>query len=72
MLILAEASSNHGPGTYGKASTLAAVASFVVGNAAYNPVASTAWVTFRADGSGTFTFHNATAAKPATRAIWAR
>ena len=69
MYFLAEVSPYHGPGTYGKASILAAGASFVVGNAAYNPVAATASVTFRADGSGIFTFHNATAAKPATGAI---
>jgi hypothetical protein len=68
---VAEVSPYHGPGTYGKASILAIGASFVVGNAAYNPLAATATATatFRSNGSGSFTFRNAAAAKPATGAI---
>lgn len=60
-----------GPGTYGKSSIVAVGASFIVGDAAYNPLAATATatVTFRADGSGIFTFRNAVAAKSATGTI---
>jgi hypothetical protein len=52
----------HGPGTYGKNSIVGVGASFIVGDTAYNPLAATATatVTFRADGSGIFTFRNAT------------
>ncbi|MGD0374772.1 MAG: hypothetical protein ABSB01_09365 [Streptosporangiaceae bacterium] len=68
---IAEVSPYHGPGTYGKASILAGAGSFMVGNAAYDPLAATAStsVTFRANGSGTFTFRNALAAKPATGTV---
>jgi hypothetical protein len=64
---VASVSPYHGPGTYGKASILAAGPSFVVGNATYNPLAATASasVTFRANGSGTFTFRNARPARAA-------
>jgi hypothetical protein len=60
----------HGPGTYGKTSILP-VTDFMVGEAAYNPLAvtATATVTFRANGSGIFTFRGAVAAKPASGAI---
>jgi hypothetical protein len=65
---LAEVSPYHGPGTYSKASIITIGSNFVVGSASYNPLAAsaTASVTFRANGSGAFTFHNAKAAKPAT------
>jgi hypothetical protein len=65
---IAQVSPYHGPGIYGKAFILSVGASFIVGNAAYNPLAATASAsaTFRADGSGTFTFRNAPAKKPAT------
>ena len=65
---IAQVSPYHGPGTYGKASILAVGASFMVGNSAYNPLAATASAsaTFRANGSGTFTFRDAVAKKPAT------
>jgi hypothetical protein len=68
---IAEVSPYHGPGRYGKASILAVAGSFMVGNAAYNPLAAaaSASVTFRATGSGIFTFRNAAAAKPATGTI---
>ena len=68
---IAEVTPYHGPGTYSKASILAAGASFIVGNAAYNPLAAsaTATVTFRANGSGIVTFRDAAATKPATGAI---
>ena len=68
---VASVSPYHGPGTYSKASILAVGSSFMVGDAAYNPLAATATatITFRANGSGIFTFRNAAAAKPATGAI---
>jgi hypothetical protein len=63
----AEVSPYHGPGTYGKASILAAGASISVGADSYNPLVAsgTASVTFHANGSGTFTFTNAAATTPA-------
>jgi hypothetical protein len=55
----------HGPGIYGKAAIRAVGASIVVGSTSYNPLATeaTASATFRADGSGTFTFTDAAGAK---------
>lgn len=65
---IAQVSPYHGPGKYGQASILAVGASFMVGNAAYNPLAApaSASATFRANGSGTFTFRDAVAKRPAT------
>ncbi len=64
---IAQVSPYHGPGKYGKASVVAVGSSFLVGNSAYNLLAATASAsaTFRADGSGTFTFGNAVAKKSA-------
>jgi hypothetical protein len=55
----------HGPGVYGKSSILAPGGSITVGNARYDPLAAgaAASVTFRANGSGAFTFTNAPAAR---------
>ena len=68
---VAEISPYHGPGTYDKASILAVGATFMVGADAFNPLApaASATATLRADGSGSFTFHGATAAKPAKGTI---
>lgn len=65
---IAQVAPYHGPGRYSKASILAVGASFMVGNSAYNPLAATASAsaTFRANGSGTFTFRNAVAKRPAS------
>ena len=62
---IAQVSPYHGPGRYDKASIVGVGASFIVGNAAYNPLAATASAsaTFRANGSGTFTFRGAAAKK---------
>jgi hypothetical protein len=59
--LTAEVASYHGPGVYGKAAIRAVGASVVVGSTSYNPLAKQATVsaTFKADGSGTFTFANA-------------
>ncbi|HEY5357644.1 MAG TPA: hypothetical protein VIJ82_08125 [Streptosporangiaceae bacterium] len=61
----------HGPGTYGKDAIAAAGAVINVGTASYNLLAasSSASVTFKANGSGSFTFANAQGTRAAGRTL---
>jgi hypothetical protein len=58
---IAEISPYHGPGTYSRAAIVTSGASFIVGTAGYNLLATkgSVSVTVKANGSGTFTFANA-------------
>lgn len=60
-----------GPGTYTKSSIVSVGTGFMIGDVGFNPLATAAVasVTFRADGSGTFTFSHAKAIKPGKGAI---
>jgi hypothetical protein len=66
----AEISPYHGPGTYSRAAIVTSGASFMVGTASYNLLATkgSASVTVNANGSGTFTFANA-AGNPAAQTL---
>jgi hypothetical protein len=61
----------HGPGTYGKDAIAAAGAVITVGTASYNLLAasSSASATFKANGSGSFTFANAKGTTAAGRTL---